>query len=149
MSTEWTPELIVHHEELDRQHAELFRRIREAIAALDDTRAAAERAAGALADAVLAHFATEEQLMDESLYPDRGRHRAAHELFAADLAQVQEALRVEGPTPVVALSLSRRVPEWLAFHIRVNDAPLAAHLARRQREPGDVRVRRGDGRRPS
>jgi hemerythrin len=88
--------------------------------------------------------------MDESLYPDRARHRAAHELFAADLSHTQEALRVEGPTPPVALSLSRRVPEWLAFHIRVNDAPLAAHLARRRREPGDAQLRRsGDGRRPS
>jgi hemerythrin len=150
MSTEWTPELIVHHDELDRQHAELFRKIRDAVAALDEARAVAELAVRALADAVLAHFATEEQLMDEALYPDRARHRAAHELFAADLAQVQEALRVEGPTPSVAAALSRRVPEWLAFHIRVNDAPLAAHLARRRREPGDVHVRRGgDGRRPS
>jgi hemerythrin len=149
MSTEWTPELIVQHDELDRQHADLFRKVRDAVAALDEPRAVAEAAVRTLAEAVLAHFAIEEQLMDEALYPERARHRAAHELFAADLAQLQESLRVEGPTPQVALSLSRRVPDWLAFHIRVNDAPLAAHLARRRREPGDVRVRRGDGRRPS
>jgi hemerythrin len=149
MSTEWTPELVVNHDELDRQHVALFNKLRDAVAAVDGPRALAERAVREFTEAVLAHFATEEQLMDESLYPDRVRHRAAHELFAADLSQTQEALRAEGPTPLVATSLSRRVPEWLAFHIRVNDAPLAAYLARRRREPGDAQVRRSDGRRPS
>jgi hemerythrin len=149
MSTEWTPELTVHHDELDRQHVELFRLIREAVAALDETRAVAELAVAALVEAVMAHFATEERLMDESLYPERARHRGAHELFAADLVQVRDTLRAEGPTPLVGVWLSQRVPEWLAFHVRVNDTPLAAHLARRRREPGDIRVRRGDGRRPS
>jgi hemerythrin len=148
MSTRWTPELFVHDEELDRQHAEVFQRLEAAGAALDETRAAAERAMAAVVDCFVAHLAAEERLMDESLYPDRARHRAAHDLFASDLLHLQEELLANGVTPPVRDGLLRRVPEWLRFHIIVNDAPLAAHLARRRPQPGDVRVRR-DGRRPS
>jgi hemerythrin len=148
MSAQWTPELCVHDDELDRQHAEVFQRLEAAGAALDGTRAAAERAMGAVVDCLLQHVAAEERLMDETLYPDRARHRAAHDLFTADLLHLQEELLANGVTPSVRDGLLRRVPEWLRFHIVVNDTPLAAHLARRRPQPGDVRVRR-DGRRPS
>lgn len=50
----------------------------------------------------------------------------------------------------LANGLLRRVPEWLAFHTRVNDAPLGAYLARRrQLHPGDARPAKDDGRRLS
>ncbi len=146
MSAQWTPELSVHDEELDRQHADVFHRLEVAAAALDATRADLERAAASLVESMLSHIAAEERLMDEALYPDRVRHRAAHELFAADLLRLRDELLATGATPTVRDGLLRRVPEWLRFHILVNDAPLAAHLARRRPQPGDVLVRR-DGRR--
>ena len=148
MSTEWTPELLLHDEELDRQHAEVFRRLEAAALALEGTRAAAERAAREAVESIVAHLAAEEQLMDESLYPERARHRAAHELFAADLLRLRDELFANGATPNVRDGLLRRVPEWFRFHILANDVPLAAFLARRRRQPGDVRLRR-DGRRPT
>jgi hemerythrin-like metal-binding protein len=148
MPTEWTPELLVHDDELDRQHVEIFDRLRDADAALDASREAAERSMATLVERVVEHLAAEERLMDETLYPDRTRHRAAHELFTADLLQLREELLALGPTPPVRDWLRRRVPEWFRFHIRVNDVPLAAYLARRRPQPGDMRVRR-DGRRPS
>ena len=147
MSTEWTPELVVHDEELDRQHAEVFRRLEAAALALAGTRAASERAVREVVEAVVAHLAAEERLMDEALYPDRARHRAAHELFAADLLRLRDELVANGATANVRDGLLRRVPEWFRFHILANDVPLAAFLARRRPQPGDVRVRR-DGRRP-
>lgn len=148
MSTEWTPELTVHDEELDLQHAGVFHALEAAAAALDGPRAALERAFGAFVEAVLGHVAAEERRMDEALYPDRVRHRAAHELFVADLVRLREELLATGATPTIRDGVLRRVPEWLRFHILVNDIPLAAHLARRRPEPGDILVRR-DGRRPS
>lgn len=143
----WTPELALHHAELDRQHAELFRLLADAAAALETADAAGvDRAVRAFTDAMLEHAATEEALMEESLYPDRGRHRVAHEVFLADLQQLQAELGATGPTPTVGEWLRIRLPEWLRFHIAANDAPLGAHLARRPaaRRPGRV-----DGRRTS
>jgi hemerythrin-like metal-binding protein len=148
MSAEWTPELTLNHEELDAQHIELFRRLRDAAVALDATKAAAEEAVAALADAVFVHLADEERLMEETLYPERVRHRAAHKLFVADLMQVRDELAASGATAAVAGWVRERGAEWLRFHIRVNDGPFGVYLARRRRHPA-VRHETTPRRRPS
>jgi hemerythrin len=80
---------------------------------------------------MLAHVATEEGIMDDALYPERGRHRLAHEVFLADLQLLGAELAAAGPTPRVLEGLRVRVPEWLRFHIAANDLPLGLFLARR------------------
>jgi hemerythrin len=143
MSTDWTPELTVNYAQLDQEHVEIFRRLEAAARSLGGTREGAERAVSRLADAIVENLASEERLMDETLYPDRTRHRAAHELFMADFASMREELRENGPTPLVTIWLGTRLPEWLRFHIRVNDSKLALHLARRcPVEPGVARWHR-------
>jgi hemerythrin-like metal-binding protein len=139
------PELSVHHEALDAQHREVFEALEAAVAALDGPRVALEAAVARFADATLSHLAAEEALMEEALYPDRGRHRTAHEMFVSDLVQLRAELAEKGPTPVVGEWLRTRLPEWLRFHIRVNDVPVAEHLARK-RSAGEPRARRPDRR---
>jgi hemerythrin-like metal-binding protein len=146
MSAEWTRELVLDHELLDRQHALLFARLTAAGGSLDEDRAAVERAVAAFADELVAHIAMEESLMDETRFPERVRHKAAHDLFMADLGQLRAELRDKGPTPLVAEWLRVRIPEWLRFHIRVNDARLAAHVARREAQPGGAAPPKRDGR---
>ncbi len=145
MPLNWTADLVLDHAELDRQHALVFTRLRTAAEALHGPREALERALGLFADELMAHLSAEEVLMEESAYPERARHKSAHELFVADFLQMRAELHEKGPTPLVAEWLRTRIPEGLRFHVRVNDAPLAAHLARRRPQPGDVRVRKGDG----
>jgi hemerythrin len=129
---DWSPDLTLNHEVLDDDHVEIFRRISEAVAVLDGSTAGVEKAVAALADALVTHIATEERLMNESLYPERARHRSAHELFMADFLQMREELREKGPTPLVADWIQRRIPEWVRFHIRVNDLPFGVYLSRRR-----------------
>jgi hemerythrin len=145
MATEWGAEIELDHPQLDAQHDQLFQCLRAAAGALEGRSAAVAERVSAFADALMEHLAAEEALMDETRYPDRGRHKAAHELFVADFLQMREELREKGPTPLVEEWIRTRLPEWLRFHIRVNDAPLAAHL-RRRLEPGEARPRKGDGR---
>jgi hemerythrin len=133
--SDWSPELTLNHELLDEDHVEIFRRMSAAGAALDGPTAGVERAVAALADVLVTHLATEERLMEESLYPERARHRSAHELFMADFLQLREELREKGPTPLVADWIQRRLPEWLRFHIRVNDLPFGLYLSRRRAHP--------------
>jgi hemerythrin len=143
-----SPEPSLHHEKLDGQHADLFRLLEAAATALETGSAAdVRRALAAFIDALLEHTATEEAVMEETLFPDRGRHRVAHEVFLADLHQLSAELERTGPTPQVDEWLRVRVPEWLRFHIAVNDTKLGAHLARRT-DTGRG-ARRGDGRRTS
>lgn len=145
MSPGWTPDLTLNNETLDEQHVELYRMLQDAAKALDGTRAALDAALARFLDALVDHVAIEEQLMDETLYPERTRHKSAHELFVADFERMRAELREFGPTPVVQDWVRRRVPEWLSFHVRVNDQPLAAWLARRK--SSDPRSRKDDGRR--
>jgi hemerythrin len=145
---DWTADLKLNHEILDGQHADIFRRIAAVAEALDGPRDAIEDALAALADSLVTHLATEEQLMDDALYPERGRHKSAHELFMADFLQMRSALRDEGPTQAVVDWVTRRIPEWLKFHISVNDHPLGLYLARRRTLPGGDRPAQG-GKRPS
>ena len=150
MAGEWSPELTLNNDLLDGQHVDLFRKLEAVAAAVEGPRGALDRAVDAFADALLSHLAVEERLMDETLYPERVRHKSAHELFVADFEKVRAELRTLGPTPAVADGLRRRVPEWLRFHTRVNDAPFGAYLTRRrQRGGGAARPQRDDGRRLS
>jgi hemerythrin len=146
---EWTPELTLNHDLLDEQHVEIFRRLGDAVRALEGPAAGVDEAVVALAEALIVHLAAEERLMDEALYPERKRHRSAHELFMADFEQMREELGRLGPTPLVADWLGRRIPEWLGFHIRVNDAPLGAFLSRRRAVGAPERPARQNGRRAS
>jgi hemerythrin len=146
---EWTPDLTLNHEVLDEQHVEIFRRLGDAARALDGPAAGVEAAVAALSDALVTHLAAEERLMDEALYPERTRHRSAHELFMADFGQMRDELRRLGATPIVAEWIRRRIPEWLGFHIRVNDAPLGAFLSRRRAAGAQARPSKQNGHRPS
>jgi len=148
MAAPWSPELTVNHADMDRQHADLFRLAEAAaVAAEHQPRSGVERAIQSLADALIDHLSAEDAVMDETLYPERGRHKSAHELFLRDFLQLRAELDEKGPTPVVVDWLRRRLPEWLRFHILVNDVPLASHLASR---PSGPRVlRRGASRRLS
>ena len=131
MPAEWSPELTLNNDLLDQQHVELFRLLEEAAVALEASAPAAVRSAvAAFSESFLEHVAAEEALMEDSLYPERARHQAAHELFAADVAQALRDLEANGPTPGVAAWLRTRAPEWLRFHIRTNDLPLGVHLVR-------------------
>jgi len=147
MAVEWSPDLTVNHELLDGQHVELFRTLADAGAALDGPPLALEIALDRFVDLLLTHFAVEERLMDESLYPERVRHRSAHEMFLADFERLRAALRAAGAGPEAADGIRRRAPEWLRFHVRMNDVPFGAYLARRQQLQPDQR--RDGGRRLS
>ena len=141
-------ELILHHAKLDEQHEGLLRLVEAAAVAVETgTAAEAGRAVTAFVEAMMEHTATEEAIMEESLFPERGRHRVAHEVFLSDLQQLAAELQRAGPTPQVGEWLRLRVPEWLRFHIALNDVNLGLHLAQR---PGSGRgPRRGDTRRTS
>ncbi len=146
---DWTSDLKVADERIDAEHAEIFRRLAALADALTGPAAAIEPAVAALADALVTHLASEEQLMEEALYPERARHKSAHELFMADFLQMRETLASDGATPTVADWVTRRIPEWLRFHISVNDLPLGIFLARRRAQQAGGRPTATGGKRPS
>ena len=135
MSVRMPPELTLGFEEIDSQHREILEAMeRAALAARAGDLARTRSAVTALGDVLMAHFSAEEGFMAESLYPDRGRHKAAHDLFMQDFAQLGRELG-NGLSDLVVQWISARVPEWVKFHIRVNDSALATYLASKRFRP--------------
>jgi hemerythrin len=129
-------DLQVGFEEIDGQHGAILAALEEAQRALPARDLPALRAALAgLGDLLVAHFAAEEAFMAESLYPDRTRHKAAHDLFMQDLAQLVREVEGGGLGEQVSQWVNTRLPEWMKFHIRVNDLPLGRFLAARRFRP--------------
>jgi hemerythrin len=143
MSYRLPPELVVGYEEIDLQHRTLFERLDAVLAAAkaDDVKAARETLAK-LSDYLMAHFGAEESFMAATHYPERGRHKSAHDLFMQDFSQNVAELRTTGLSVPVMQWLTARVPEWVKFHIQVNDVPLGRYLAakRFRAQPEAARV---------
>lgn len=138
MVTEWSPELTLNHDLLDSQHVRLFRLLDVASAAAGGPADALLRAVSRFGEALAEHVAAETRMMEETLYPERNRHRTSHELLLSDVARVQAELASSGPSPRLLEVVRVHMPEWLRFHTRVNDGPLGAYLARRGHNPTPV-----------
>lgn len=133
----WGPDLYVGWEEIDAQHKEILVRLadlRDRVQHGDEF--GAQAAMGALADTVVLHFATEQDLMDRTSYPERAAHQRAHELFLQDLHALAAELDEVGLTDVVNAWARVHMTEWLTFHIQTNDVPLGRHLVRLRQSPG-------------
>lgn len=136
MSVRLAPELTLGFEEIDTQHRGILEAMdRAAESARAGNLAATRSAVATLGDQLVAHFSAEEGFMAESLFPDRGRHKAAHDLFMQDFAQLGRVLAGEGLSDLVVQWVATRVPEWVKFHIRVNDSALAAYLSSKRYRP--------------
>jgi len=133
------PELSVGYEEIDGQHRHLMRFIEAATGSLEsDDRARTAIALAELGDYLVAHFSSEESLMAQSGYPDRARHKAAHDIFMQDFMQLSQELAASGLTPLVRQWIVARVPEWIRFHIQANDVALGAFLSARKFSPASM-----------
>jgi hemerythrin-like metal-binding protein len=137
-----TDDLTLGHLALDTQHVELMELLRLAarLAASPASTAEVTQAVSAFSDAFATHAAAEDRLMEASEYPERSRHGQAHDLFLADFERMRVEIARAGVSPLVVDWLASRLPEWLRFHILVNDAPLVQWLeARATVEPAPRR----------
>src|SRR5512140_646969 len=127
-----TTEYVVGHPEMDAQHHAIQHLLRDVHVALGAEDVAGTVAAlEALWNGCVSHFANEDSMMEEYAYPERNPHRTAHHLFLEDLKELLRVAQNEGLTERVGTWALKRVPEWIAFHVESNDAPLARFLAKK------------------
>ena len=135
----WGSELHVGWEEIDAQHKEILVRVADLHDRLEQgDEFGAQAALAALTDTVVLHFATEQDLMERSGYPDRAGHQGAHDLFLQDLHDLSAELDEMGFSEHVIDWVRGRMTEWITFHIRTNDLPLGRHLSRLRHRAGAV-----------
>jgi hemerythrin len=127
---QWSPALAVGVPEVDAQHQELFRRAERLILALraGDRREVAPLVRYLTAYAV-EHFAAEERFMREVGYPDLEAHRAQHEAFRRDFAEMVADYERKGATPLVALTIHNWLSDWLRRHVGGVDVEIGRFVA--------------------
>jgi hemerythrin-like metal-binding protein len=130
MSVEWTPALAVGHAGIDGQHQELFRRVAALLQAMGSgDRSEVSRLFGFLETYVVEHFSAEERLMAGAAYAGFDVHKAAHDGFMRELAELERLwYATDVATDAVAVRATRWIREWLVGHIAGIDQALADHL---------------------
>jgi hemerythrin-like metal-binding protein len=132
---EWTEDLSVGIEEIDEQHKELIIRINDLV---DSVRQHSCKykigdVIKFLEDYIIVHFGEEEGLMQKYGYPQYKAHKAQHEYFMGEFAELRKDLeKLEGGRKRGSYDLSvetnRIVVDWILDHIAKVDKILGAHL---------------------
>ena len=126
MSVKWQKEFATGVVEIDRQHQELFSK-------LDDLLAAVENGKGqkALADTysflddyTRKHFAAEEGLQRKFNYPHVALHCEEHQSFLKNLERLKSLMTANGPTDAVVKLTRDTLVNWLIQHICSTDQRL-------------------------
>jgi hemerythrin len=139
---QWSPALAVGIPEIDAQHQELFRRAERLITALrTGERGEVEPLVKYLSAYVAEHFAAEERYMREIGYPGLEGHRAAHDTFREDLAEMIADYEKKGPTPLVALTMHNWLSDWLRRHTGGLDVEIGRFADAKRRGKGGGRGR--------
>ncbi len=74
-----------------------------------------------LADHVITHFSTEEQLQQTSKYPKAAEHKQAHDAFIADLVGLRAEFFLNDDTMLIVTKIAKFVIDWLNTHIKGED----------------------------
>ena len=124
----WQESLETGDVEVDNQHRALYVLVNDlnADALLGDDPTQSARALERILRYATTHFATEEQLMERSGYPQAEQHIAIHNEFTRAAAEMVAAHNAgHGLT---ARELAQFMENWLEEHIQKEDRPLIGHV---------------------
>lgn len=128
---EWTDRMLLHVEEIDRQHRELVAIVNDLNLSMLDGRDHESVAwtIGALTAYTKFHFAFEEKLLAHHGYAGTHEHTMEHRMFVRTLSdfKVAHADRTAG----LSVSLLAFLGDWLTNHIMGTDRRYVPHLAAR------------------
>lgn len=123
---------------IDRQHAELFKRLEQLVEACVNGSCLEEAVEMLkfLNSYVDVHFAAEEELMRENDHPDYRYHCFQHADFRRHLDYIKRDLEGRGITADLVLHINQMLIDWLKQHIMEVDRAMTDSLkARMQEQP--------------
>jgi len=123
----WDKDLETGNTIVDDQHKEIFSLVRQVLDAdiLSDRKEKTETALNFLADYAVRHFASEEELMTKSKYPQYNQHKALHDNFVKKVVDFIGLYQKESDTISVSETINNFVAVWLQEHIMVSDRAMA------------------------
>ena len=124
----WNSNYEIGNAVVDGEHKEIFGMVDKLLA--DDFTGRPDKIKSIidfLAGYVVRHFDHEEQLMDESDYPDKDNHVMQHRAFMRAVEAFVK--KIEGNLDSIDLSLevNKIIVEWLANHVMGSDKALVDH----------------------
>lgn len=133
---EWNDELSVGIEEIDDQHKELIRIANGLLKAisLERNERVLNNVIRRLREYTVHHFSSEEALMEQVRYPNRGVHSAEHQRLKQNVKDYQRLIyKHEDLTPTDMLNFMK---EWLLGHILTHDRELANFINNKNNTQG-------------
>lgn len=143
MAIEWNDDLATGVDEIDNQHKELFKRINSLLDACTQGKGKGEvgKVLNFLEDYIVAHFNAEEAIQKKHSYPEYEPHKALHDEFRKNFAELKKQFEKEGAGLPLVLRTNRTVVDWLINHIGRIDKALGAFLKLRKRLEQEVAAR--------
>jgi hemerythrin len=125
----WSDEYSVGVPEIDTQHQRLVAMLNDLHAAMSrgDADEAIDGILRALVQYTLAHFATEERLMQSVEFPDYAAHKSEHERLTLKVVEYQAKAGAGKMT--VSLDVLWFLWDWLQNHISHTDKEIGAYIA--------------------
>ncbi|HNP37105.1 MAG TPA: hemerythrin family protein [Woeseiaceae bacterium] len=121
---EWKQEYCTGIASVDREHRDLIELINTLHASLDHdtTQDQVVTVLNEVYEQMVAHFANEEALMQDAMYPAFAEHKLDHETLLDDMREIMNSITEEwrDSTSDLAVDLDR----WFSDHFRVHDAKL-------------------------
>ena len=115
--------------EIDAQHAaliDLVNRLHQAMSQGED-RNTLEGIIAELIEQTQAHFAYEEQLMQQTGYPQYQSHKAAHEKLLQHITALGAQFR--NGDLLLSFAVMMDLKAWATIHIEKSDQPLGVYLS--------------------
>jgi len=129
----WDERHKLGHPQIDREHEALFALAAKVLHALDNghDKEAVRELFDRLMQYIQVHFAHEEALMNEHLYPGLGVHMAEHSKLTAQVTEFYK--QFEADQLAITTDTLQFLRNWLDHHIRQSDQLVVVHVRRRQR----------------
>lgn len=117
------PDLITGHEVIDQQHANIITYLSKMLSGEMDARLAFSL----LLDHFTSHFGLEEELMEETEYPDRYMHKLEHMNFFDVFVNLRAKYDM-APTQENRDLFVSGIQKWVVAHVLDKDKRMAVHV---------------------
>lgn len=130
MAIQWTENLTVGVDTIDSQHKGIFSRVNNLLSAMAQGKGRDEvsKVIAFLADYVVKHFRSEEELMVKNNYTGYPLQLVEHAQFIKDFSGIKKEFEPSGVTPHLAIQVQQRLCNWLTNHIGNEDKKIGTFL---------------------
>lgn len=125
-----TKDLLTGNTIIDNEHRQLFDAINQLLEAYSKGQGRVQigKTMQFLEHYIGQHFAHEEQLQQQTKYPDATRHKMLHEGYKRVVHDIMQELNQNGPSIALVAKVNTNIAGWLITHIKQEDAKVAAHI---------------------